>query len=354
MNRMQIPRRHAERLVIAALFGFLLFSVPGLLAVVGAWTIFSPQAYQEELANMDFARRYPEIMAQTLAGSGDLLLPGTGRGLLAALNAAKSQELARLLFPEDWVQAQAESLIDQFWAYFNFETTELRLVVDFTVVKTRLRTEPDLRVIQTIVEGLPVCTQQDLFAMGLLALQGKLDQAPLCRPPDQLLGVANGVVRELLRGAGSIAPDQVDLAAGLRVFTWAAGRGPGTAFAVYRLFRLLGPWLLLGALVLLMVVAVTGRQTPSGAVFWVGMAFFVTGFVTLVSALLLALWSSQIAPYVVGRIFLADLAVFDLLVRLVQAVGNRYVLWLGGIALGMTLFGAGIVMLRAAALQKTG
>lgn len=348
MSKTSAPRARPERRVILLVLGLFLFTVPGLFALVGEQILFNPQVYKEALAGLDFYERFPQILGETLAGSGDLLLPGVGANLLGAMNANNYQEIIRLLFPPDWVLAQSESLIDQFWAYYNFETPELHLIVDFSAVKARLQTEPDLQVVQTIVQGLPVCTQQDLLNIGLLALQGKLDQAPLCRPPDQFIGVANDVVRELLRGAGSLAPGQVDLVVTLRLpVLLAAGRGAGGAagltFQVYHAFRTIGPWLPLGSLLCLIGIIVWGRDTVRGALFWSGVGLLLPGFVALVAALLLVLWSNQIAPFLVARIFFSDLAVFDLLVRLVQAVSNRYLLWVGGISLAMTLVGAALI-----------
>lgn len=343
------PVLHArpERRVILAVLGLFLFILPGLFAVLGEQILFNPQVYKEELVQLEVYERFPQLMGETLAGSGDKLLPGIGAKLLGALNAGNYQDLVRLLFPSDWVQSQAESLIDQFWAFYNFETPELHLIVDFSAVKERLETEPDLRVVQIIVQSLPICTQEDLFNFGLLALQGKLNEAPLCRPPDQFIDVTNAVVRELLRGAGRLAPGQVDLAGLLRLPAAMNGNAqvsePGLAFQAYRLFRVAGPWLLLGALVCLVGVAQWGRQTARGALFWSGAGLLLPGFAVLLIALLLALGSNQIAPLLVEQVFLADLAVFDLLVRLVQAVANRYLLAVGAAGLGLALAGAGLV-----------
>jgi hypothetical protein len=347
MSTITASHARPERRVILAVLGLFLFTLPGLYALVGEWILFNPQVYKEELLELNVYERFPQVMGETLAGSSDKLLPGVGAKLMGLLNAGHYQDLVRLLFPPQWVQAQAESLIDQFWAYYNFETPDLRLVVDFSAVKTRLQTDPDLRVVQIIVQSLPVCTQQDVLNFALLALQGKLDQAPLCRPPDAFIEVTNAVVTELLRGAGSLAPGQVDLAVVLRLPGALTGAPraaqPGPAFQVYRIFRLVGPWLLLGSLACLTAVVSWSRQTARGPLFWSGAGLLLPGFAALVIALLLAFGSNQIAPLLVEGIFFSDLAVFDLLVQLVLAAGNRYLLWVGGIGLGMTLVGAGLV-----------
>jgi hypothetical protein len=340
-------RARPEWRVLLAVLGLFLFTVPGLLAVIANQTLFNPQVYKEELARLDFYQRYPEILGESLAQSSDKLLPGLGVRLLGTLNAGNYQDLVRLLLPPDWVKAQAESLIDQFWAYYNFETPALHLVVDFSSVKTRLQNEPDLRVVQILVQSLPVCTDQDLLNFGLLMLQGKLDEAPLCRPPDQFIGVTNTLVTELLRGAGSLAPGQVDLAALLSppaALLSAQPAGPGLAFAMYRGFRTAGPWLLLGTLACLGAVVVWGRGTARGAVFWSGAGLLLPGFAALLTALILALGSSQIAPLLVQRVFLADLPVFEVLVRLVQAVGSRFFLWLGAAGLGLSIIGTALIV----------
>lgn len=341
-------RARPEWRVLLAVLGLFLFTLPAVLSVMGDLTLFNPQVYKEELARSDFYEQYPQILGESLAQSSARLFPGIGNRLLGLLDAASYQELMRLLFPPEWVRGQSESLIDQFWAYYNFQTPDLHLLVDFSAVKARLQAGPDLRVVQILVQRLPVCTEQDILSIGLLALQGKLDQAPLCRPPDQLIDITNALVTELLRGAGGLAPGQVDLALLLPAPAPLSGSaqpdGPGTGFQLYRVFRLAGRWLALGALACLAALIVWARGTARGAFFWSGAGLLLPGLALLLIAFILTLSSSQLAPLLVQGVFLADLPVFEVLVRLAQAVAGRFFQWVGAAGLGLGIIGAGLIL----------
>jgi hypothetical protein len=337
-----------ERWVILCLLGVFLFGLPGLLALPAEAVLFNPDAYKAQLRRMEVYERYPEILGTTLADGSDILLSGAGENLLSVLQKGNYPDFLRLLFPEGWIRSQAESLVDQFFAFMNFETPQLALVVDFRPVVQQLQAEQDLALVQTLVKGLPECSTDDLTMFGLLALRGTFGEVPVCRPPDQLAGIMNEVITTGLRGAALLAPEQIDLADALRFPAFLAGESgaegvPGRAFQTYRLLRTAAPWLGLLGLISLGSAVWLARRTARGPLFWGGVGLILPGFAALLIALILAMGSNQIAPLALANLFFADLPVFDLLTRLFQAVVNRYLLWVGGIGLALTLVGAALV-----------
>ncbi len=342
-THVQKPVR-SERWVILAIIVMFLVTVPGLFALPANWILFNPDVYKQELNTQEIYQRFPLLVGETLANSGNNLLPGSGETLLAVLQQANYQQLIRLIFPESWVRAQTESLIDQLFAYLNFKTPEFHLLVDFRSVKERIQGEQELQIVQTIVQGLPVCTQQDILNFAQQALQGKLDNLPLCRPPDMLLGLANSLVTSILRASVSAVPDQLDLANVLPMGIVGANSAFQNIFPIYHAFRQIGPWLPLVSLLLLTIILWLSLRTSRGPLFWTGLALMLPGFVALVVTLLLTLWSNQIAPFLISQIFFSKLAIFDMLVRLLQQVGNHFLLWTGIISLVLTLMGIGFIL----------
>lgn len=327
--------------VIIAILGLFLVGLPGLFALSAEWTLFNPQAYKQELASLDFYDRFPLLIGETLADSANVLLPGAGDNLLTLIENSNMSAVVRVVLPETWVRIQAESLIDQFWAYFNFDTPRLRLLIDLRPVKENLTGEQEPQIVQTLISSLPDCTQEDLLNFALLALQGQLNQVPFCRPPEQFTNITNGVVTGILRTASSAIPDEIDFASALRM-------RPGgelslaASFQTYRTFRMVGPWLPVLSFLLIGVIGFLARRTWRGAAFWCGVGLMLPGFAALLIALLLALWSSQITALLIGRLFILDLAIFEILARLLLQVFNRFLLWVGIAALISTLVGAGL------------
>ncbi len=196
-----------------------------------------------------------------------------------------------------------------------------------------------------IVEGLPGCTGDELFNYGVNTLQGKQAALPLCRPPDQLLDLTNQLIDSMLRGAMIVVPDQVDLAGALAwqhtipVTEFDLQQAPSMPWATYRLFRMAGPWLPFASVLFFILALVFGNFTSRGSLFWGGFSLAFPGLAGLLITLAGAFWVGQIVPAVIGRLFLANLAIFNLIERILLAVSNQFLLLLGEISLGMALLG---------------
>jgi hypothetical protein len=272
---------------------------------------------------------------------------GNGDRLLQVLQRSNYEAIVRQIFPEEWVRNQADELIDQFWAYFNFQSPQLRLVADFRPVKARLEGAQAAQISASIVEGFPPCQKDEILNWGLQALQGQVNNLPLCRPPDQLLGAANLLVEGSLKGASAAMPDGLDVVPLLKM-PFVLGGHPvssawTTAFGVYHFYRQVNPWLPLVALGLLALVGFMARGTLRGPLYWLGIGLVLPGVTALIVALLLGLASSQIVPLIIGRVFGENLVVFNLLVGMLANVLGRFMLTSAAIALGVTLVGAVLI-----------
>ncbi len=379
----EITKRTRYRWLVLLVLVIFLTGLPGIFALPAEWILFNPDSYKQALAEENAYSQFPLLLGQMIAEGGNLFLFGSGDHLLQVLQHSNYEAIVQQIFPEDWVRAQADGLIDQFWAYFNFQSPRLRLAVDFRPIKERLTGEQSAQIAAAIVQGFPPCQGSDLLNWALQALNGTVDQLPLCRPPAQFVGAANLLAEELLKGSAALMPDELDLAGLLRlpaaVGLPAAIHPPGAqpvatawagGFRVYHFFRRADRWLPWAALLLLVPVGLLARGAPRPAAlkdgkpsplrpaapaelrsvdglpsplrdpfYWLGLSLLLPGFAALIIALLLGLLSDQIAPFVIGRLFGANLIAFNLLVGMLVRVTTRCMLASAEIALGVTLTG---------------
>lgn len=334
--------------VILAILGAYLTGLPALFAIPAERILFNADEYKRALAEQDVYDRFPTMLGEMVSEGGNKLIPGTGTAVLNMLEKSRYDAVIQELFPVSWVRDQAESLIDQFWAFLNFETPELALKVDLRPVKSHLGGEGAPEVASIIVEGLPPCTAEDLFTFALQALQGTAEGLPLCKPPDQFLNLTNNLVGGLLAGTSSTMPDEIDLASGLRFASTLGGeRVEGAAsrwFGVYRFFRQVNPWLPYAAAGFALLAIGLSTRTRRGPLFWGGVTLVLPGLSALAIALLFGLWLAQFVPVLVGAVFGADMVLFDTLVDVIETVMRRFIgsvlLWSAVVGLlGVALIG---------------
>lgn len=336
------PRR--EFWVILALLGVFLTGLAALFAVPAERVLFQPQSYQVALEQQGAYERFPEILGDLLTSGGDRFLFGSGDRLREALERGNYEAVVRMIFPEPWMRAQADGLITQFWDYFNFHREDFALVVDLRPVKTRLSGDTSQEIGTVIVAGLPGCTDQDLLAFGLSALQGTLEQIPLCRPPELFEGLSTQLAAGLLQGAGAAMPEQIDLAPALRAPVRLGGepvqRAWGSWFGLYRTARTATPWLPWLALFFLALASVLGYRTTRGSFFWLGIGLLLPGAAGALIALILWLGSAQAAPHLVDSLVGQVPVIYDVLVGMVAAVLDDYLRVVALSGLVLTVVGA--------------
>jgi hypothetical protein len=331
-----------EWLVVLAVLGTFLLGLPALIALPAERILFAPGVYKQALVAQGFYQEYPAWLGEIVAPGLERFLPGSGEEMRRVLGSDRFQRVLEEVFPQVWVRGQAESLIDQFWAFFNLNSDQLRLVVDFGPVKENLSGPGSPRIVTTIVEGLPACNADELFEYGLRVLSGEAAGLPLCRPPEQLVGLSNTLVGGLLQAMAPAIPDQVDLATAARFTAGLEGQAWRNGFAIYRVFRLALPWMPVAAVLGLFATGLLGLLTRRGPFFWTGLVLLLTGFTGLLVALLSGLWGSQAAPLIVQSLF-GDLVISQALADVIAEVFRRFVTSSAVLSLMVFLVGAGLV-----------
>lgn len=113
------------------------------------------------------------------------------------------------LFPAPWLQAQAESVIDQLFAYLEAGEGKISLIIRLDEFKQRLTGEAGVVAVNQLLMAQPPCTEEELSAF--LQPGVSPEKMPMCRPPDEILAQFAPMIRGMFRELAAEIPDQVDL-----------------------------------------------------------------------------------------------------------------------------------------------
>jgi hypothetical protein len=345
------PNFRPEGWVILAVLMTWLSATLAIFAYPAERVLFNPEVYKRVLVSQEVYSYYPQMMIDLLASQGETILPGSGAVFQQMLDRTGYQEAVLQIFPPTWAREQTESLVDQLLAFFNLEKEELVLVVDFRPVKQRLRGDEAAVIAQTIVMGFSPCSGEELLAFGLNILQGQMADVPLCRPPDQLLGITTSIVQGVLQVSAATLPDQPNFARILRLPLILGGQRLEGVLSgwqwFYRAFRIAGPWLPLAAVVSVALVVVLARGTRRGPFFWSGLGLAVPGMAGAVMTIFISLFALRPAAELLERIFPPELLLSQLLLQVYAEVVGRFALTTAVISVLLVVLG---VLLLGAAL----
>lgn len=214
----------------------------------------------------------PSTISQTIDGMPIffwMLTESDWRGVLVAL------------LPPDWVQAQAERAIDQF--YSEVQSGQGNAVVDLSLValKTRLEGPEGFDAVARLINAQPSCSLDQLGQVAaIVTSNASLGQVPVCRPPDAVLAIMRSSIQAALSLLASQIPDtaEVDLSGSLGG-AQANPLGPAhDALDATRVAAWAG--IALGILLLLAAVAL-GARSIAGALRWLGVPLAIAGAVAL-------------------------------------------------------------------------
>jgi hypothetical protein len=314
----------------------LLISAVGPLAVSAIpteYVLFRPGPYLETVEQVGLYRRYPALMLDFAASGGNLFVPGLGDILLRYLRQRGAEQALVFLFPEKWVQGQVKTLVERYWAYYNFESTQLDLSLDFTEVKARLSGEEGIAVIREGVVAWPVCSvDDDLRILGLL-LQGKTEDLPQCKPPDKVQEAFLGALQAGLGTFAQTIPEQVQLLP-LR------SSPPEGVYPNFRLgLRCMPVFLLLFCLLAAGLLEFSPRRFWA----WSAIPFYSAGLACALSAALLTWLARWISLVPLGLLPVPAAELYSFFSQVFLLVCERTLFWtaVGGLifaAAGMVLY----------------
>jgi hypothetical protein len=357
---------------------FLKSAVAALTALILVLTLFSLPAesylftaapYQQALKSEGVYRRLPDRLASLAASGGGLDLPwANGLNVFQYFNHDQYRELFSMYLPEEWVQAQADGVLERSWDFANLKSDHLSLPLDLTTPKSRLAGIEGAQTAKLIVSSWPDCSLDDIAKIGIDIASGTSQNVPLCNPPQEMRPAFENTIGLTLQVFASAVPDSVDL-----VTLAATGKATGVdpdqrpdlaATDAYRFYRLgraflrVLPLIFLGLLIGLAVLTAMGPARKTSAardVFsWLAQPLVIGGIAGLVSAIILAVSMNLIAEQMIFQL-IAGAGQFGMaaaasaqesgmitdLARVLGTVGNRYLMFVSLLGVVTTAIGIG-------------
>lgn len=226
---------------------------------------------------------------------------------LASLTSADWEAMLSILIPRAWMQAQAESVIDQAFALLDSADPAPPITISLVELREHLAGGAAVEAFLYVVRGRPPCTAEQLAVLA----SGPLQDLPPCRPPEEMLGAMAQEGAKVLTEAIVKVPDEVDLS---RIFlaegesserppsqgSGPLGDNPREVLRQIRWGLKLSPLL---PAALLLLVTLFGVRSLRGWQRWWGITFLLVGLAGLglaVAALPAVDWAT--ATYVVGKL----------------------------------------------------
>ncbi len=247
--------------------------------------MLAPQTYKDVLREQRVAERFPELAAETItkavAAANRQTGPEAGGdgavdfgAFLSGFSPADLQTLIGAVLPADYVRAQTDGAIDQFFGYVNSAAAQPSVVLSFTDLKQRLAGGVLEDAYVQVLQGKPPCGPDT-----------KALPSACCPPADQLLELRRQF-RDMVGPAVQELPDRTDL------FAVRESSQAEAAYAMMaqvrnraRLAATLARWSWVLPAGLLVGVAVFGVRSFRGLLLWWGIPCLLAGGFALVCAL---------------------------------------------------------------------
>jgi hypothetical protein len=337
--------RKAILMVLAVILMFA--TIPSVFTIPSELFLFRPEPYKEAMRTQQFYQSFPAWMAE-LVIEGDLQGMEDMPTALQNLQFEEYERMLRAVLPPQWVAEEVEAVIDEFWAYMNFQTTELDLVIELDEPKSRLTGPGSDVVVQTIMNTWPECTPNELQGILQDMEVGAAGSMPLCRPPLEYRPAFVETVRSGLFIFATMLPDRISLVELLEIVE-ETGEMRGMRFSeLFDNYRTLRGALRIAPLVmaitmLLIGLAAIGR--PRAFLTGWGGPLLIGGIVGMVIAVVLGLAGNLIAESIVRQLAITRPAgMFQALVGVVRSVSNRFTLYTSLSGLLVAIVGAGMFL----------
>lgn len=300
--------------VLAKIMAFI-FAVLFVIVTVAVLLLFNveqhllnAEVYKRALAKAEIYDRFPSLIAEQLtyqmkySGSGG---EGEGGDLGDEENGPSAQMkyltpkdyevILRDLLPPDWLQTQTESALDQTFAFIASDAPTATIKISLVEVKARLGGQVGVDAALRVIRSWPPCTDLDLFAWAIISTSGKLDDIPVCRPPDEVLEAFEPEIKLVLSKQVAKMPDVADLTQTFKdneqdesednSSSGSSDRPPNVR-AILRIARPLIRWSPLFSALLLFLVTLFGVRSLKGWLNWWGIPFLFVGLIAGIPAVL--------------------------------------------------------------------
>ncbi|MBI5830302.1 MAG: hypothetical protein HZB20_12365 [Chloroflexi bacterium] len=377
--------------IIAALAAFIAFVLAVLFVITAVLSLllfnaerqlFNPALYKAALTEQNIYDRFSALVAEEMMRAGSYNpcretptdprclaegAPDTGDApsedsgpppFMKSLDQKDWEAILDTILPPGWVQAQAESAIDQLFAYLNSESAALKITISTKEIRERLDSDAGAEAVLQLSRAQPPCTAEQLTSMALSTPDADLSQLLACSPPEDSLTAVKPLIRQTLAEVTAEIPDQAVLGGGDSDNAPTAPSDQGGGFGPdQRRALFLVRWVLrlspLAPLALLLLVGLFGARSRRGLLLWWGVPLLIVGLIgasIAVAALPVMNWA--IATFAMDKLraSVASAGVIDMGLGIGRYIARSLALWIGGEAGVLGLIG--VMMLVAAGFVR--
>ena len=340
------PARKILALICAV--ALVIVAVPSIFVLPAEEILYQPAYYQQQLAKQNIYTRLPYWLAAITVTNG-----GTaGQNALGLMSKDALQSLYVQMLSPAWMKTQVDGVITQIFDYLNFKTTKLTLKVDLRQLKSKLSEGGPDSVEGRIMRSWPSCDVDQLLNLTSILAGGLINGAipqdlPLCRPPDNLMPLADSFMQSAFQTFAGTIPDQVDLVDYFRSDPNFDQQQATLAkiFTGYTLARWTGrllPWISFVLLVLLIALsAVSWRSAFSYA----GFPLMGAGILGFMAVVILWAISSTVTDNLVKAMVSVPDEMLKAFVQALQQVFSLFLVWSAILAVLVAAIGLVAVVL---------
>jgi len=250
--------------------------------------------------------------------------------------------ILRTLLPADWLQGQAESVLNQAFELLGTPGEPLRLVIDMREFKDRLTGPAGTDAVLQVIQALPPCDP------GYVPDPSNPENLLECRPPDELMPLVKSEIPPALEEVAEQIPDEMDLleearnSGALSLEGLDLPAGPRQLLQAGRTIVRLSP--ILCIVILFLVTLLVVRSWRSFFRWW-GMPILAAGIAVVVTAIVI--WLGLDVLISIGRENLPDTistGLFDTGAGILVFIAHRYALVTGGEGILLGFIGLGLVL----------
>lgn len=212
MDRMTFAASRLLALFFAALF--VVAAAMFVTATVARRHLLRPAPYKEALRQVDAYERAPQIVSGILADAlNDSQERDSAASLFLNLSQADYEIMLNRLLPEQWLQRQAEAIIDHTFATMEGDDPDSPITISLMPLKENLRGQAGSQALLAVLETRPTCAPGDLRTLTCgIDVQSGIS----CQPPEAQLQLCASALNAVLVGTTSLIPDTVEFSTLLR------------------------------------------------------------------------------------------------------------------------------------------
>lgn len=318
--------------LVVVIFIPSLFSIPLEFVIMNSETYAA--IYEEETLVETGQEAFTSFIASTLTD------PGENEIVPPIFNDA--EKIGNVLQPYvtgEWVKEQLMSVTQQLLQFLNFQTPFGIVDVNLSALQESIATDQE-KIVEDLYASSPACDEKDLQSLSSDAVN--IIALPACDPPTEIKDEVTKIVSNYIEKYLFAIPQayKINIEDSLR------GNAQDTLLS-YSIFRWTLRLLPIALILLLIGIALLLRKNVKEMRTWMGKLLLTVSIISILAVLVLLIGSEQFTAVFINRVMTADAGAFGaLLLRVLQSVTYRTLLWMGIISIGFLCAGLLILFLN--------